>query len=134
MRQGMSPEAALMKVMERVIAMTEKRLLNDNGRPYFELQFYAVNKEGDYAGATAYEGGHFAVADERGARLENSAFLFRRSERPTRPMTGSVARRDRSRPFFVPGPTEVRPEILDAMSASDASSIAARRCRSSCSA
>src|SRR5829696_795244 len=36
MRQGMSPEQALMKVMERVIAMTEKRLLDDKGHPYFQ--------------------------------------------------------------------------------------------------
>src|SRR5947208_2522165 len=32
MRQGMTPEAALMKVMERVIAMTESRLMS-NGKP-----------------------------------------------------------------------------------------------------
>ena len=56
MRQGMSPQQALMKVMERVIAMTEKRLLDEHGRPYFQLQYYAVNKKGEYAGACAYEG------------------------------------------------------------------------------
>jgi N4-(beta-N-acetylglucosaminyl)-L-asparaginase len=82
MRQGMTPEAALMKVMERVLAYTEPRLLNERGRPYFDLQFYAVNKAGQYAGASAYEGSRFAVADERGARLESTAFLFRRDERP----------------------------------------------------
>ena len=92
MRQGKSPQEALMEVMRRVIAMTEKRLLDERGRPYFDLSFYAVSKDGRYAGATAYEGGHFAVADERGARLENSAFLFPRSERPTRPMTGTLQR------------------------------------------
>jgi len=82
MRQGMAPEAALVKVMERVLAMTEPRLLDARGRPYFDLQFYAVNKAGQYAGASAYEGSQFAVADERGARLEPAAFLFRESERP----------------------------------------------------
>ena len=84
MRQGKSPQEALMEVMRRVIAMTEKRLLNDRGRPYFDLSFYAVAKDGRYAGATAYEGGTFAVADDRGARVESSAYLFRRSERPVR--------------------------------------------------
>jgi N4-(beta-N-acetylglucosaminyl)-L-asparaginase len=79
MRQGLSPEQALMKVMERVIAMTEKRLLDSNGRPYFDLSFYAVNKRGEYAGATAYEGGNFAVCDANGARVERSAFLFKGS-------------------------------------------------------
>src|SRR5687767_6907444 len=34
MRQGLAPQAALMKVVERVIHMTEKRLLDDRGRPY----------------------------------------------------------------------------------------------------
>ena len=82
MRQGMTPEAALIKVMERVIAMTEKRLLDAQGRPYFDLSFYAVNKRGEYAGATAYEGGDFAVCDAQGARVEKSAYLFK--GRPSR--------------------------------------------------
>jgi N4-(beta-N-acetylglucosaminyl)-L-asparaginase len=88
MRQGMAPQAALMKVMERVIAMTEKRLLNDKGRPYFQLQYYAVNKRGEYAGACAYEGSKFAVADANGARLEDCAYLFRRDEEPKGPLSG----------------------------------------------
>jgi N4-(beta-N-acetylglucosaminyl)-L-asparaginase len=88
MRQGMAPQAALMKVMERVIAMTEKRLLNDKGRPYFQLQYYAVNKKGEYAGACAYEGSKFAVADANGARLEDCAYLFRRDEQPKGPLSG----------------------------------------------
>jgi len=91
MRQGMSPEQALMKVMERVIAMTEKRLLNDKGRPYFDLNFYAVNKKGDYAGACAYEGGDFAVCDAKGARVEKEVYLFKKAERPTdRPVSGTL--------------------------------------------
>ena len=43
MRQGMTPEAALIKVMERVIAMTEQRLLDERGRPRFDLNYYAVS-------------------------------------------------------------------------------------------
>jgi N4-(beta-N-acetylglucosaminyl)-L-asparaginase len=82
MRQGKSPEEALMQVMQRVIAMTEKRLLNERGRPFFDLSFYAVAKDGRYAGACAYEGTRFAVCDSAGARLETSAFLFKRDERP----------------------------------------------------
>jgi N4-(beta-N-acetylglucosaminyl)-L-asparaginase len=93
MRQGMSPEQSLMKVMERVIAMTEKRLLNDKGRPYFDLNFYAVNKKGEYAGACAYEGGDFAVCDAKGARVEKEVYLFKRSERPTdKPVSGTLVK------------------------------------------
>jgi N4-(beta-N-acetylglucosaminyl)-L-asparaginase len=83
MRQGMSPEQALIKVMERVIAMTEKRLLDSTGRPYFDLKYYAVNKKGAYAGASAYEGGVFAVCDSKGPRTENTVYLFKGRE-PTR--------------------------------------------------
>jgi N4-(beta-N-acetylglucosaminyl)-L-asparaginase len=91
MRQGMSPEQSLMKVMERVIAMTEKRLLNDKGRPYFDLNYYAVNKKGEYAGACAYEGSSFAVCDAKGARKENAVYLFKRDERPVnQPISGTM--------------------------------------------
>ncbi len=82
MRNGDSPQAALMKVMERIIATTESRLLDERGRPKFDLEFYAISKDGRYAGASCYEGSRFAVCDEKGARLESTAFLFKASERP----------------------------------------------------
>jgi N4-(beta-N-acetylglucosaminyl)-L-asparaginase len=73
-----------MKVMERVIEHSEKRLLGANGRPLFDLSFYALSKDGRYAGACAYEGTKFAVCDEKGPRLEECAFLFKKSEDPRR--------------------------------------------------
>lgn len=88
MRQGMAPQQALMKVMERVIAMTEKRLLADNGKPYFQLQYYAVNKKGEYAGACCYEGSKFAVADASGVRLEDCAYMYKKSEQPAAALSG----------------------------------------------
>jgi N4-(beta-N-acetylglucosaminyl)-L-asparaginase len=91
MRQGMTPEAALMKVMERTIAMTEDRLLV-NGRPTFQLQFYAVNKKGEYAGACLYEGGSFAVHDAKGPRHEKFAFMYKASEQPKGPLSGVLAK------------------------------------------
>ena len=82
MRQGMSPEQALMKVMERVVATTEKRLLDDSGRPYFDLQYYAVNKKGEYACSTLYQGdparpAKFAVCDAKGPRVEDCAYMWK---------------------------------------------------------
>lgn len=88
MRQGMHPQAACLKVMERVIAMTEKRLLDEHGRPYFSLEYYAVNKKGEYGGARAYQGANpdrpssFAVCDEKGARLEPFAYMYTHDQRP----------------------------------------------------
>ena len=84
MRQGKSPEQALLEVLQRVVAMTESRLLDRNNRPLFDLEFYALHKDGRYAGASAYEGSKFAVADEKGARLEPTIFLYKKSERSFR--------------------------------------------------
>jgi N4-(beta-N-acetylglucosaminyl)-L-asparaginase len=78
MRQGLAPQEALLRTLRRVVDMTEARLLDANGRPTFDLEFYAVAKDGRYAGARLYSGGSFAVCDERGARTEECAFLYRR--------------------------------------------------------
>jgi N4-(beta-N-acetylglucosaminyl)-L-asparaginase len=84
MRQGSTPEQAVMKAMERVVATTQAKLLAPTGRPFVDLQFYAVAKDGRYAGGTLYEGADFAVCDERGPRTERCVYLFRASERPRR--------------------------------------------------
>ncbi|MFN0098033.1 MAG: N(4)-(beta-N-acetylglucosaminyl)-L-asparaginase [Gemmatimonadaceae bacterium] len=78
MRQGLPPEQAVLKTLERLAAMTEKRLLRPDGRPNFDIQFYAVAKDGRYAGGSLYEGADFAVCDERGARTEKCVFLYPR--------------------------------------------------------
>ncbi|HUX34777.1 MAG TPA: N(4)-(beta-N-acetylglucosaminyl)-L-asparaginase [Gemmatimonadaceae bacterium] len=88
MRQGLSPQDAVMKVMERVVAMTEPRLLDEHGRPYFDLEYYAVNKKGEYAAANAYQSADpdrpamFAVCDEKGPRMEPFAYLYTADQRP----------------------------------------------------
>ncbi len=82
MRNGASPEQALLTVIQRVIAMTEQRLVDERGRPRYDLTFYAVTKDGRHAGAAAYEGFQYAVCDDRGPRLESCAYLYRSSERP----------------------------------------------------
>jgi N4-(beta-N-acetylglucosaminyl)-L-asparaginase len=85
MRQGMSPDAACMKTIDRVIAMTERRLLDERGRPLFDLQFYALAKDGRFGSATAYEGARFSVADSQGARLIPMPVRVSRAERPQMP-------------------------------------------------
>jgi len=82
LRQGLAPEQAGLKTLERVVAMTERRLLDDRGRPRFDIQFYVLGKDGRYAGVSMYEGAGFAVCDERGPRVERCAYLYRRSEMP----------------------------------------------------
>ena len=84
MRQGFAPEQACLKTIERVIAMTEAKRL-DKGRPLFDLQFYALRKDGAFGGATLYEGGDYAVADSSGARLVPLRYLLSKSDRPEMP-------------------------------------------------
>ena len=81
MRQGLAPEVAVLKTLERLVAMTENRLLRPDGRPNFDIQFYAVAKDGRYAAGTLYEGAQFAVCDEKGARLEKCVHLYPRPSR-----------------------------------------------------
>jgi hypothetical protein len=83
MRQGKHPREACLEVLRRIAQTTRaKRLLDSKGRPKFGIKFYAVNKGGDYGSASMWsdpKNGHpakFSVADARGARQEDCAFLF----------------------------------------------------------
>jgi len=73
MRQGMSPKDAGMAALARVRDNTiEARLRNSRGLPAFDLRFFILNKQGEYAGVALYgtEENAFAVCDENGAREE----------------------------------------------------------------
>ena len=75
MRQGMHPKDAALATLKRVMAAAPPRLVDAQGRPKFQLQFYAVNKQGEY-GAASMTKSDFAVCDAQGARLEDCATLF----------------------------------------------------------
>jgi len=78
-------EANLLMTLERIARTTrEKRLQFANGRPNFDISFYAVSKSGQYGSAVMYgistlgKRRQFSVADASGARKEDCAFLFER--------------------------------------------------------
>jgi N4-(beta-N-acetylglucosaminyl)-L-asparaginase len=75
MRQGMHPTDAALATLKRVVEATPPRLLRPDGRPNFGLNFYAVNKAGEF-GAAAFTQSRFAVCDEQGARHVDSAVLY----------------------------------------------------------
>src|SRR2546423_3317476 len=77
MRRGMHPKDATLDALRRIKGNTiEKRLLNSRGLPNFDVLFYALNAKGEYAGVSMYEGGHFAVCTENGAKtLDCEALL-----------------------------------------------------------
>jgi len=82
MRRGLSPTDACLETLRRVMATSEPRLVGPDGKPKFDVNFYAINKRGQFGGAALYSGAHFAVCDGTEARLVDAAFLFERPPRP----------------------------------------------------
>jgi N4-(beta-N-acetylglucosaminyl)-L-asparaginase len=71
MRRGRNPKDAGMTAIQRIKDMViQKRLLDDNGMPnnQVSINFYVLNKKGEYAGVTLRGRGSFAVCDENGPR------------------------------------------------------------------
>ncbi|HWB77214.1 MAG TPA: N(4)-(beta-N-acetylglucosaminyl)-L-asparaginase [Nannocystaceae bacterium] len=77
MRAGKHPKDACLGACKRIAESTRaKRLQRADGKPDFNVNFYAVDKRGRYGGAAIYPGGEFAVCDSKGARKEKLAALF----------------------------------------------------------
>lgn len=76
MRRGASPKDAGMAALQRIWDNTESRLLNEDGEPAFNVNFYVLAKDGRHAGV-AFRGTssngtqrNYAVCDENGPRHE----------------------------------------------------------------
>ncbi|MEM7234866.1 MAG: N(4)-(beta-N-acetylglucosaminyl)-L-asparaginase [Planctomycetota bacterium] len=79
MRHGMSPSEAIRDVLKRIAKQTvDPRLLDDEGRPKFNVVFYALRKDGAFASGSLWSGKSCAVTDGNGTRLEKSLYLFQR--------------------------------------------------------
>ena len=79
MRSGMSPVDACLEALRRVVTFTaEARLRDAQGRPNYNVNYYAVNKNGEYGGAAIWSGARFAVCSGGESRHEDSAYLFER--------------------------------------------------------
>lgn len=79
MRQGMSPENACLSVVQSIVDHTRmKRLLTPEGRPAFDVSFYAVNIHGEAGGARIYSGGHCWVHDGTEPRQVPLAYLYKK--------------------------------------------------------
>ena len=80
MGRGMSPEQACLEACKAVAAKTKlvPRLCDDQGRPNFGLDFYALNKKGEFGSAGLFQGGRYAAHDGVENKLRDAAFLFKR--------------------------------------------------------
>jgi N4-(beta-N-acetylglucosaminyl)-L-asparaginase len=79
MRHGMSAKEAALDALKRIARNYD----NDKTRlGKFGINFYALRKDGDYAGVTLWKGTRrnpqFAICDDRGARLEDCVPLLDR--------------------------------------------------------
>jgi len=79
MGRGLGPEQACLEACKAVVAKTRlvPRLCDDQGRPKFGLDFYALNKKGEFGAAGLYQGGKYAVHDGVENKLRDVAYLFK---------------------------------------------------------
>jgi N4-(beta-N-acetylglucosaminyl)-L-asparaginase len=78
MEQGNSPLEACLWTLRLIAAKTRaKRLLDEQGRPNFNVSLYALRKDGAYASASLAEGRTFTVCDANGAREEASVWVWK---------------------------------------------------------
>jgi N4-(beta-N-acetylglucosaminyl)-L-asparaginase len=77
MRMGKSPQEACLLVCQRILDHAKARFLKDkNGKPTFNVKFYAINKNGEF-GSGALKGPYtYSVCNSDGARHEEGAYLI----------------------------------------------------------
>ena len=79
MRRGAHPTDACLTALQRIVDWTvEDRLLDETGRPSFNVNYYALNGNGETGAAAIWSGRKHSVNDDRGNRLVDSAYLFER--------------------------------------------------------
>ncbi len=77
MRMGKSPTEACLAACQRIVEHTKlPYLLNSDGKPRFNVSFYAVNKKGEFGGASIWGPKQMQVFDAKGNRKVEMAFLF----------------------------------------------------------
>jgi N4-(beta-N-acetylglucosaminyl)-L-asparaginase len=80
MSRGFSPEEACLKSLEQIADKSKllPHLLNEKGLPRFGLNFYAVNKKGEYGGASMWSGRNFVVHDGKENKLRPIPYLYKK--------------------------------------------------------
>ena len=79
MRQGQTPEQACLGACQRIADLTrDPRLKRDDGKPDFDVKFYALDKHGRHGSAAIYKGAQYALHDGDQARLLDAAYLYDR--------------------------------------------------------
>ena len=78
-RNGMHPKDACVAAAKNIIRLTRARhLVRKDGKPNFNVKFYAVDRKGRHGGAAIWSGGQYAVFDGQGNRREDLAYALSR--------------------------------------------------------
>ncbi len=78
MRQGKSPTDACLELCKRIAHYTRiSRLLTEDGKPAFQVNFYAINKKGEWGAASLYPS-RCSLATEDGIERKDMAALYER--------------------------------------------------------
>ena len=75
MRRGMKPTDACLETLKHVMQVTDAKHLTSDRKPNYQLNYYAINKKGEFGCASFYPA-PFAVHDGTSARVVDGAHLF----------------------------------------------------------
>jgi N4-(beta-N-acetylglucosaminyl)-L-asparaginase len=77
MRMGKSPEEACLAVCQRIVNHARAHGLKDkDGKVTFNVEFYAINKAGQFGSAAIKGPYEYSVCDKNGNRHMNGVYLF----------------------------------------------------------
>ena len=84
LRRGMSPEEAALDALKRIVDRARRlpRLLNADGAPGFNVNFYVMDRKGNYAGCAIWSGSYFTLHDGKENLRIESAWLYKRKTTP----------------------------------------------------
>lgn len=82
MGRGASPQEACLKALEKIASKTRLQpyLLNPDGTPKFGLEFYAINKKGEFGSAGMWSGSRYAAHDGKENKYRDPAYLYKRNK------------------------------------------------------
>jgi N4-(beta-N-acetylglucosaminyl)-L-asparaginase len=76
MRRGAAPTDACLEACRRIVTWTTETRLLENGRPNFNVNFYAVNKKGEFGGASIFSESEYTVNVDGRGETRDCAYLF----------------------------------------------------------
>lgn len=76
MRAGMHPKDACLHAVKRALAVNKIQYLWKEGRPLFQLNYYAVDVKGRVGGASVFGFKYGCAFDGSGPRIEDTAYVI----------------------------------------------------------